>query len=101
IAMPRFLGGKLSSRMACERGWRAPPPAPCATRARSMTGSDHAAPQAKLEMVKMVTQDIRKRLRPNRSENQLEAGRTIAFATRGLVRTHVASSGVATGEPAM
>ena len=41
-----------------------------------------AAPQAKLAMVKMATQVIRKRLRPKRSENQLLAGRMIALATR-------------------
>ncbi len=41
-----------------------------------------AAPQAKLEAVKMATQDMRKRLRPKRRENQLLAGRTMALATR-------------------
>ena len=68
--------------MAWERGWRAPPPAPWMTRARSMKPRVGAAPQAKLAMVKMVTQDMRKRLRPKRRENQLLAGRTMALATR-------------------
>src|SRR5260370_36543428 len=74
MAAPRFLGGKDSRRMACERGCRAPPPAPWTTRARSMMARVGAAPQAKLEAVKMATQDMRKRLRPKRKENQLLAG---------------------------
>ena len=41
-----------------------------------------AAPQKKLATVKMATHVIRKRLRPKRSENQLEAGRMMALATR-------------------
>src|SRR5258708_7056551 len=101
MAAPRFLGGKDSRRMACERGWRAPPPAPWMTRASSMMARVGAAPQAKLAMVKMVTQDMRKRLRPNLRENQLLAGRTMALATRELVRTQVASSVEAEREPAM
>ncbi len=41
-----------------------------------------AAPQANDDTVKMMMQVIRKRLRPNRSENQVLAGRTTALATR-------------------
>ena len=82
MAAPRLAGGNDSSRMAWEIGCSAPPPAPWMTRARSRKPSVGAAPQAKLATVKMATQDIRKRLRPKRSENQLLAGRMMAFATR-------------------
>src|ERR1700679_3262373 len=71
------------------------------TRARSMMPRVGAAPQAKLEMVKMVTQDMRKRLRPNLRENQLLAGRRWGLVTREVVRAQVASSVDARREPAM
>jgi hypothetical protein len=51
-------------------------------RAKSMMARDGAAPQAKLATVKMMTQMMRKRLRPKRREHQLLAGRTMALATR-------------------
>ena len=82
MAIERLAGGKLSSRMDCERGCSAPPPAPCRTRASRMTASEGAAPQKKDAMVKMTTQMSRKRLRPKRRANQLEAGRMTALATR-------------------
>jgi hypothetical protein len=41
-----------------------------------------AAPQRNDDTVKIATQDIRKRLRPKRSEHQFDAGSTIAFDTR-------------------
>jgi hypothetical protein len=47
-----------------------------------MMAREGAAPQAKLATVKMMTQVMRNFLRPKRSEHQLLAGRTIAFATR-------------------
>ena len=47
-----------------------------------MTPSEGAAPQKKEAMVKMMTQMSRKRLRPKRRANQLEAGRMTALATR-------------------
>ena len=68
--------------MAWESGWSAPPPAPWTTRAARMKARVGAAPQAKLARVKMATQDMRKRLRPNLREHQLLAGRTMALATR-------------------
>src|ERR1035441_10693685 len=89
--MDRFSMGKLSSRMDCERGWSAPPPAPCRMRAMRMTPRDGAAPQKKEAMVKMTTQMSRKRLRPKRRANQLEAGRMTAVATGQLGGTQVAS----------
>ena len=60
-----------------------------------------AAPHANEATVKIATQDIRNRLRPNLSENQFDAGRMIAFATRYDVSTHVASSVVAESDPAI
>ena len=74
--------GKLSSRMACERGCRAPPPAPCITLASRITPSEGAAPQKNEATVKMVTHMSRKRLRPQRRANQFEAGKITALATR-------------------
>ena len=80
--MERFWMGKLSSSIDCERGCSAPPPAPCTTRASRITASEGAAPQKNEATVKMVTQMSRKRLRPKRRANQLEAGRMTALATR-------------------
>src|ERR1035441_9915290 len=99
--MERLETGKLSSRMDCERGWSAPPPAPCMMRAKRMMPREGAAPQKKEATVKMVTQMSRKRLRPKRRANQLEAGRKTALATRELVSTQVASELEAESEPAM
>ena len=47
-----------------------------------MTPSEGAAPQKNEATVKMMTQMSRKRLRPKRRANQLEAGRMTALATR-------------------
>ena len=80
--MERFSTGKLSSRIDCDKGCSAPPPAPCITLASKMTPSEGAAPQKNEAMVKMMTQVSRKRLRPKRRANQLEAGRITALATR-------------------
>ena len=80
--LERSLSEKLSSKMDCDRGCNAPPPAPCMTRASRMTASEGAAPQKNDATVKMVTQVRRKRLRPKRRANQLEAGRITALATR-------------------
>ena len=45
IAMPRLAGGKLSMRIACDKGCSAPPAAPCSTRAKMRKPSvvGHAA----------------------------------------------------------
>src|ERR1017187_7428885 len=72
--MERLETGKLSSRMDCERGWSAPPPAPCMMRAKRMMPREGAAPQKKEATVKMVTQMSRKRLRPKRRGSQVGAG---------------------------
>ena len=82
MAMPRFWGGKLSSRIAWDSGCSAPPPAPCTMRAMSISAKDGAAPQKNEETVKIITQVTRKFLRPNLSANQLLAGRITALATR-------------------
>src|ERR1035437_6816876 len=83
--------GKLSSRIDCESGCSAPPPAPCITRASRITPSEGAAPQKNDATVKIVTQISRKRLRPKRRANQFDAGRITALATRYEVSTQVAS----------
>ena len=57
-----FAGGKLSSRIDCESGCSAPPPAPCMTRASRMTPSEGAAPQKNDAMVKMMTQMMQEAL---------------------------------------
>jgi hypothetical protein len=80
--MDRFSTGKLSSRMDCDNGCSAPPPAPCKTRASKITGSDGAAPQKNDATVKMITQVSRNRFRPNRLANQFDAGRVTALATK-------------------
>jgi hypothetical protein len=82
MANPRFCGGKVSSRIDCESGCRAPPPAPCTARAIRIKARLVAAPQAKEETVKMTMQVMRNRLRPKRSENQELAGKIMALATR-------------------
>ena len=74
--------GKLSSRIDCESGCNAPPPAPCMILASSIAPSEGAAPQKNEATVKMVTQMSRNRLRPQRRANQFEAGRITALATR-------------------
>jgi len=71
--MERLETGKLSSRMDCDKGCNAPPPAPCRTLAARITVSEGAAPQKNEATVKMITQVSRKRLRPKRRANQLEA----------------------------
>ena len=82
MAMPRFWGGKLSSRIDWERGCNAPPPAPWIALAIRITAKLVAAPQAKEETVKMMMHAIRNRFLPKRNENQVLAGRTMALATR-------------------
>jgi hypothetical protein len=52
------------------------------TRASRMMPSDGAAPQKNEATVKIMMQMSRKRLRPKRRANQLEAGRMTALATR-------------------
>ena len=68
--------------MACESGWRAPPPAPCSTLAIRISERLVAAPQANEEIVKIAMQMMRNFFLPKRSESQLLAGRTMALATK-------------------
>jgi len=57
--MPCFSFGKLSSKIACEIGWSAPPPAPWSARAARMNPSDGAIPQRNDATVKMMTEVVR------------------------------------------
>ena len=82
MACDRFCTGKLSSRIDCDSGCSAPPPAPCNTRASRITASDGAAPQKNEAIVKVTTQNSRKFFRPKRRANQFAAGRMTALATR-------------------
>ena len=82
MASPRFCGGKVSSRIDCDKGCSAPPPAPCTARAIRIQAKLVAAPHMKDEIVKIVMQVMRNRFRPKRSENQELAGKIIALATR-------------------
>src|ERR1700712_3830966 len=97
MAAPRFFGGNDSRRMAGESGWRAPPPAPWMTRARSMMARVGAAPQAKLAAVKMVTQDMRKRLRPQRGENQLLGGGARAVSSTSMKVASMTEAAISQG----
>ena len=64
MATPRFRGGKLSIKIACDKGCGAPPAAPCTTRAKIRKPRLAAAPQAADANVKTTMQPIKKRLRP-------------------------------------
>src|SRR6476659_5425154 len=101
IAIPRFWGGKLSIKTACEIGCNAPPAAPCRTRAMIKNPRLPARPHNAEARVNKMMQLMRKRFRPKSWPNQLVAGRMMAFETRYLVKTHVASSVDADRFPAM
>ena len=64
-------------------------------------GSDGASPQKNEAVVKPVTDNISRRLRPKVVASQPVIGRTMALATRYDVSVHVASSVVAERFPAM
>ena len=82
VAVPRWVGGKLSSRMAWESGCMAPPPKPCKTRETTSIGMEVAIPQVSEATVNNTVQATRNRLRPKKLENQALAGRMTALATR-------------------
>ena len=58
-ACPCFSGGKLSSRMLCDSGCKAPPAAPWMILASRIVPSVGARPQATEAMVKMTMDVIR------------------------------------------
>src|ERR1700723_3117333 len=101
IAMPCLLRGKLSTRMAWEIGCRPPPPAPCRTRKKMSRKRLGARPHRNELMVKMTTQPMNSRFRPNSMESQPVSGSTMAFEIKYEVRTQVLSSTVAERLPAM
>jgi len=101
MALPRSLGGKASSRTACESGCIAPPVAPCRHRNRMSISRFGARPQRNDETVKPATESINRRFRPKTLASHPVIGRMMALATRYDVRAHVASSIVADKLPAM
>src|SRR3954466_11126143 len=101
IALPRSLGGKLSIRMACDKGWSPPPVAPWITRKTIRNGRFGAKPQKKDAIVNPNTEPSSRRLRPNWFASHPVIGRMIAFATRYEVNVHVASSVVDESDPEM
>ena len=82
IAMPCLVRGKLSTRMAWEMGCRPPPPAPWRIRKKISRGRFGAKPQRKELMVKMMTQPMKRRLRPRSMESQPVSGSTMALEIR-------------------
>src|ERR1700733_6303960 len=64
LAVPRWLGGKLSSKIDWAKGCMAPPPKPCSTRAKIRMGMLAATPQTKEASVKIMVQPIKNLLRP-------------------------------------
>ena len=54
----RRSAGKVSSRMACETGWRPPPAIPWTIRQRISIGRLVARPQSAEVRVKMATQPM-------------------------------------------
>src|ERR1017187_5497287 len=60
-----------------------------------------AIPHRNEHTVKVATQTMKKRLRPNNDDNQPVSGRTIAFDTKYEVNTQVLSSTPAERSPAM
>ena len=82
MAVPRLAGGKLSSKIAWASGCKAPPPAPCKTRAITRKPRLVAIPHMKEDTVKMPMQQIRNRLRPKKLANHALVGSTMALDTR-------------------
>ena len=80
---PNSLGCWAIMMRGCRcAGWqRPPPPIPCNTRARIKIGKLVAIPQKNEEIVKMITQTIRNRLRPKYFENHALAGSTMRTLT--------------------
>jgi len=79
-----FCGGKVSSKIDCESGCSAPPPAPCTARAIRIIARLVDDPQANDEIVKITMHVIRNLLRPKRSENQELAGKIMDWRPDNL-----------------
>ena len=82
MAMPRSCTGKVSSRMAWEMGWSAPPPTPWMMRKTMSIPRLVAMPHNMELTVNRAMQRIRKRLRPNSADSQPVMGRMMALETR-------------------
>ena len=92
IAVPCFLGGKVSSSTDCDSGCRPPPLRPCSTRKKMSDSRLVAMPQRSEVKVKPETQSISMRRRPKRVASHPAMGKMMAFDTRYEVTTHVPSS---------
>ncbi len=82
MAIPRLAGGKLSIRIDCDSGCKAPPAAPWRMRAKISIPSVVAAPQAAEASVNKPMQAMRNRFRPKKLLSQPVIGSTMAFETR-------------------
>jgi len=87
VAVPRWVGGKLSNRMAWASGCMAPPPKPCKIRETTSIGMEVATPQVSDAKVNNTVQVTRNRLRPKKLESHALAGRmTAAWMEAGCER---------------
>jgi len=82
MAMPCSFTGKVSSKIACDKGCMPPPPKPCKTRKNIKLERFQALPQKKELMVKSETENRRYFLRPKNRASHPVIGITIAFDTR-------------------
>jgi hypothetical protein len=99
MASPRWWNGKISHRIACERGMIGPPPSPWKMRATINVVRSGAAPEANELTTNSVVQSRKNFLRPNTRVSQPVAGITMALAARYDVMTHDTSSRPAESDP--
>ena len=98
---PRFSGGNESIMIDCCVGCNPPPAKPWIKRKKISISKELAIPHAKDAAVKPPMHNMKKRLRPITSANQPDKGKTIPFATKYDVSTHVLSSWLAPKDPAI
>ena len=101
MAMPRSPSGKISQRIACDRGMTGPPPRPWKTRITMRKVRLGARPERNEETVKSTVQIRKKRLRPRSPASQPVAGMITALAARKEVMTQATSSTPAESAPCM
>ena len=82
IAIPCSFGGNVSSRIAWESGWRAPPPIPCRTRKKTSIPRLVEEPHSREAKVNRRTEKVRYRFRPKDRASHPVIGMTTALETR-------------------
>ena len=82
IALPRSSGGKVSRRIACDRGPIMPPVTPCKMRKNTSNSRLGAMPHRKEAAVKLATLTNIRRRRPKVLASQPLIGRITAVAAR-------------------